>query len=117
MMFRDCRCQTPRERPVDPEPAEYPKIKSAFRVARFTGGWCGWFLSRAVLGIPLIIGVVSTWYLGLASFVLCYGGLFVARRFSLCPRCGLAWSSEELESFVCSGCRLHIGLGLRNNEK
>src|SRR5687767_6672299 len=73
MMFQDHQSQTSGERPVNPEPAEYLKIKSAFRVARITGGWCGWLLSRAALAIPVIIGVVSTWYLGLASFVVCYG--------------------------------------------
>src|SRR5688572_4190457 len=98
------------ERPVNPDREEYQKIKDSFRLARFTGGWCGWFLARAVLGIAIIVGVFSTWYFGLALFAICYCLLLVVRRFSRCPRCGLAWSSEELESFVCSGCRLNIGL-------
>jgi hypothetical protein len=102
------------ERPVNPDPEEYQKIRGAFRAARWSGGWCGWFLARAVLGAAVIVGVASRWYFGVALFVVLYGALLVVRRFSQCPRCGLAWGSHELESFVCSGCRLNIGAGLRD---
>ena len=100
-------------RPVNPEPHECPKIKRAFKFARIVGGWGGWFYERLVLAAAVIVGVGARWYYGLAVFVVLYSCLLVVGRQSRCPRCGSRWTSEELESFVCSECRLNIGLGLR----
>jgi hypothetical protein len=101
------------ERPVNPESGECPKIKRAFKVARIVGGWGGWFFTRLIAAVSLIAGVWLRWYYGLALFAVLYSCFLAVRQLSCCPRCGLAWSSEELESFVCSQCRLNIGLGLK----
>lgn len=101
------------ERLINPDPDECPKIRSAFRVARFVGGWSGWFLMRALVLVAVFVGVTTRWHFGLACFLAGFSGLLLVRRFSQCPRCGLSWSAPELESFVCSRCRLNIGLGLR----
>src|SRR5690349_18144979 len=101
------------DRPVNPEPGERSKIKRAFKVARITSGWGGWFLGRLVPFIAIVVGIGSRWYFGVALFVVLFSIVLAIRQLSRCPRCGLVWSSRELESFVCSGCRLNIGLGLR----
>jgi hypothetical protein len=101
------------DRPVNPEPDECPKIKRAYKFARAVGGWAGWFYARLVLAVAVIVGVGTRWYYGLAVFVVLYSCLLAVGRRSRCPRCGSHWTSAELESFVCSQCRLNIGLGLR----
>ena len=100
------------ERPVNPDPGERPEIKSVFRVAR-VWRWTGAILVRLSLVVALMIAATSKWYFGVAFFVMAYGLLLIVRSFARCPRCGIVWSAEDLDAFVCTGCRLDIGLGLR----
>jgi len=97
------------ERPINPEPDECPKIKTAYKFARVVCGWGGWFFARLVFAVGLIVGAGTRWYYGLAVFAVLYSCLWAVRRRARCPHCGSQWTSEELESFVCSECRLNIG--------
>ena len=122
------------DRPVPPEPSEYPRIKSAIRAARFMK-WGATPIAGVFLIIAIIVGGVRVWSLGLAVLMLSWGTLFIfGYAFARCPRCGQVWWSgmssiavvggwfalaenaaqeDETESYVCRRCRLNIGLALR----
>lgn len=119
-------------RPICPSPSEYPKIRKAFRAAKFMK-WCAGLLLCIALIFSVLVGRYTAWYLGLALLLVLWtailiGGFSQAR----CPRCGQIWWSimvllpiaplwlvlvpdytEETDSFVCRRCRLDIGIGLK----
>lgn len=76
--------------------------------------WTVAILSRIAIIAGLLVGYASQWYYGALLWAFVYGLILCARCFARCPRCGLAWTAEELDSFVCSRCRLNIGIGLRD---
>jgi|WetSurMetagenome_2_1015567.scaffolds.fasta_scaffold49524_3 hypothetical protein len=72
------------------------------------------FVFNLSLLIALIIGVTSGWYFGVVTFLAASGLLFLVSRLARCPRCGLVWPHRhELDTLVCSRCRLDIRRGLR----
>src|SRR5262249_60624555 len=100
------------DRPVNPEPDECPKIRKAFRAARFFG-WPALILMRLLILVALILCISSPWYYGVGLFVVGYCLLLTTEHFfARCPRCGRVWTSKDVDAFVCSRCRLNIGLGL-----
>jgi hypothetical protein len=106
------------DRPINPEPSEYPKIKKAFRAAEFSRG-IGIFFVFAIIAGSIFVGLISGWFIGVAVFVVAQGSIqwFVLSS-ARCPRCGYSWGrgrfgGNETETFVCGRCRLNIGMGLR----
>jgi hypothetical protein len=121
------------DRPIEPDPAECPKIRKAMRVARFMK-WGAPFLTGIIALVAILVGVMLAWFWGVAVFAISWVALLVV-GYSLarCPRCGQVWWSvlavfglsaviesaargtqeDETESFVCRRCRLDIGLGLK----
>ena len=107
--------------PLNPEPFEYSKIKKAFRAAKFAQGF-GFLLFSSATFLGLMVTAFSSRIVGLAIVLISatvYGWIFMQGR---CPRCGRFWGNSsyyggppgnELEDFVCSRCRLNIGMGLR----
>ncbi len=118
-------------RPLRPDRAEHPKIKRAFRAAKFMK-WGSVPLAGVAAVVAVVIGGSSAWYFGLGVFLLAWGVLFIlGYSTARCPRCGQVWWSwmgllvfapwwliamggeDETDSFVCRKCNLDIGLGLR----
>ena len=97
--------------PVNPDPEEYQKIRRAFKTASVMR-WTVGIVTRLVVVVGLVVGGVANWYWGGALIVAGFALGFFRLLFGRCPRCGRAWRDEDLESFVCSGCRLNIGRGL-----
>jgi hypothetical protein len=102
--------------PINPEPEEYPKIKRAFRAARFMT-WIGRLLLRLAFLFAILLGYSTRWYWGVVFFAVIYGLLLMLNSKARCPRCGAPWSGPEFESFVCRQCRLNIGMGLRDSPR
>jgi hypothetical protein len=120
-------------RPVRPEPSEYPKIRKAYRAARFMKWWSAILMGLAAF-LSYLVGHYTIWYLGLGSVLILWGALLIGGYSkALCPHCGQIWWSarttlffvlplwlvfmgedkDEIESFVCRRCRLDIGYGLK----
>jgi len=116
-------------RSIRPDPSECPKIKKAFRAAKFMK-WG----SIPLMGIALVVARLITYssnrYFGLAFLLFAWGVLIgIGYSTARCPRCGQVWwartamfwispwlifgGEDETESFVCRRCRLDIGMGLR----
>src|SRR6185295_12151180 len=101
------------DRPINPDPDEYPKIRRAFKAASLLR-WTRGIGVRLAFLIGLIVGVTSNWYWGVAVIVTGYALNLATLLFGRCPRCGRTWAGEDLEDCVCKRCRLNIGLGLRD---
>ena len=119
--------------PIQPDPAECPKIQKAMRAARFMK-WGASLVTGVVALVAVLVGIMVAWFWGVAVFVILWGALLaVGYSFARCPRCGQVWWSvlavfglsaviesaargtpeDETESLVCRRCRLDLGLGLR----
>jgi len=117
-------------RPIRPDPAEYQKIKRAFRIATLMK----WGSVPLILFAGLIAILValnsSHQYIGLGILLLAYALVILGHLGARCPRCGQIWWSrtgmflvapvlilfggeDEMDSFVCRRCHLDIGIGLR----
>lgn len=120
-------------RPIQPDPAERPKIQKAMRAARFMK-WGAPLVTGVITLVAIFVGMMVAWFWGVAVFAISWGALLVVGySFARCPRCGQVWWSllavfglsavmesaargtqeDETESLVCRRCRLDIGLGLR----
>lgn len=104
------------------------------RAARFMK-WGATPLAGLALIAAAIVGASSTWYFGIGLFVATWSVLYiVGYSTARCPHCGQVWWSalsmlmfapwwavavlfaehgDETETFVCRGCRIDIGLALR----
>ena len=121
------------DRPVRPDPSEFPRIKRAMRAARFMK-WGGGPLSIVAMLVSIIVGVSTAPYAGVLTFFICLGALgLLAYSLARCPHCGQVWwpipffnapwlaadkesftQEDETESLVCRRCRIDIGLALRD---
>jgi hypothetical protein len=121
-------------RPIRPDRSECPRIKKAIRAARFMK-WGATPLAGLALIVAIVVGVSSSWYVGLGIFVATWAVLFiVGYSTARCPHCGQVWWSalsmvafapwwavavlaaeqgDETETYVCRRCRIDIGFALR----
>jgi hypothetical protein len=120
-------------RPIRPEPSEHPKIKRAYRAAKFMKWWSNMLMGLTAI-LSIVVGHYTVWYLGLVLVLILWGVLLVGGySHARCPHCGQVWWSsrmalmfvlplwllflgednDETESFVCRRCRLDIGYGLK----
>lgn len=122
------------QRPIRPEKSEIPRIKKAFRTARFMK-WAGTPLAWLLVIVSIAIGAGTHWAIGWTFGILSWATLFIyGYSRARCPRCGQIWYSkmsgltfapwyivaagaatdeDETESFVCRTCRLDIGPALK----
>jgi len=121
------------DRPVRPDPSEFPRIKRAMRAARFMK-WVAPLIGGAATIASLIFVASNGWYVGALIYLISHGALYiVGYSLARCPHCGQVWwpgaflyapwwpgSTERLsqepetESFVCRRCRVDIGLAFRD---
>jgi len=95
-----------------PEPAERRQIKRAFRLVQ--SGWIPLILVKLGFLVAIIIGITSRWFFGVIFYGVALCCYLIVLHFARCPRCGKLWEEEDLDSLVCSTCRLDIRLGLRD---
>jgi hypothetical protein len=118
------------DRPIRPEPAEFPRIKRAMRAARFMK-WGATPVAGVAAIVSIIVGASTTWYFGVLPFLVLWSAVFlIGYSLARCPHCGQVWWSgmgtlavapwwfaatesaaqeDETESFVCRRCRIDIG--------
>ncbi len=121
------------DRPVRPDPTEFPRIRRAMRAARFMK-----YGAIPIAGVAMIasimVGASIAPYVGVLTFLISCGalGLF-GYSLARCPHCGQVWwagpfviapwwsaakeflpQEDETQSFVCRRCRIDIGLALRD---
>ena len=121
------------DRPVRPDPTEFPRIKRAMRAARFMK-WGATPIAGLAMLISVVVGAGIAPYVGVLTFLLSCGALvLIGFGFARCPHCGQVWwpspflhapwrpaskeflpEEDETESFVCRRCRIDIGQAFRD---
>src|SRR5664279_4421702 len=79
------------DRPVRPDPAEFPRIKRAMRAARFMK-WGATPITGVAMIASIIVGASSAWYVGVLTLVIPCGALYLlGYSLARCPHCGQVW--------------------------
>jgi hypothetical protein len=71
------------DRPVRPDPTEFPRIRRALRAARFMN-WGAPLIAQGVVPIAIIVGASTAWYIGVLTVLLPCGALYHVHDERLC---------------------------------